>query len=281
MRPLWKGAISFGLVNVPVKLYPATESQDLKFNYLHSRCQTPIQYRKYCPHCRTEVPPEEIVRGYEYEKGRYVIIREEDLAGIPADTTHSINIMDFVDLPEIDPVYFARSYYLVPGEMGQKPYTLLRQAMAETGKVAIARVTLRTRESLAAVRVYGPALVMNTMFYPAEVRAISALPELDFQVDLHANEVKMAVTLIKSLATSFQPEKYTDTYRQALLQVIKAKIAGDEVAVPARPEAGKVVDLMEALKASIELAKKEKEKEREGVTAGTAADKPRRRRKTS
>lgn len=277
MRPLWKGAISFGLVNVPVKLYPATESQDLKFNYLHSRCQTPIQYRKYCPHCRAEVPPEEIVRGYEYEKGRYVIIREEDLAGIPADTTHSINIMDFVDLPEIDPVYFARSYYLVPGEMGQKPYTLLRQAMAETGKVAIARVTLRTRESLAAVRVYGPALVMNTMFYPAEVRAISALPELDFQVDLHANEVKMAVTLIKSLATSFQPEKYTDTYRQDLMKVIEAKIAGDEVAVPARPEAGKVVDLMEALKASIELAKKEKE----GVTAGTAADKPRRRRKTS
>ncbi|MDN5362899.1 MAG: end-binding protein Ku [Moorella sp. (in: firmicutes)] len=277
MRPLWKGAISFGLVNVPVKLYPATESQDLKFNYLHSRCQTPIQYRKYCPHCRAEVPPEEIVRGYEYEKGRYVIIREEDLAGIPADTTHSINIMDFVDLPEIDPVYFARSYYLVPGEMGQKPYTLLRQAMAETGKVAIARVTLRTRESLAAVRVYGPALVMNTMFYPAEVRAISALPELDFQVDLHANEVKMAVTLIKSLATSFQPEKYTDTYRQDLMKVIGAKIAGDEVAVPARPEAGKVVDLMEALKASIELAKKEKE----GVTAGTAADKPRRRRKTS
>ncbi|BCV21743.1 Ku protein [Moorella sp. Hama-1] len=277
MRPLWKGAISFGLVNVPVKLYPATESQDLKFNYLHSRCQTPIQYRKYCPHCRAEVPPEEIVRGYEYEKGRYVIIREEDLAGIPADTTHSINIMDFVDLPEIDPVYFARSYYLVPGEMGQKPYTLLRQAMAETGKVAIARVTLRTRESLAAVRVYGPALVINTMFYPAEVRAISALPELDFQVDLHANEVKMAVTLIKSLATSFQPEKYTDTYRQDLMKVIEAKIAGDEVAVPARPEAGKVVDLMEALKASIELAKKEKE----GVTAGTAADKPRRRRKTS
>ncbi|GAF27273.1 uncharacterized conserved protein [Moorella thermoacetica Y72] len=277
MRPLWKGAISFGLVNVPVKLYPATESNDLKFNYLHTRCKTPIQYRKYCPYCQVEVPPEEIARGYEYEKGKYVILREEDLEAIPAEKTRSINIMDFVDLEEIDPIYFSRSYYLAPADMGQKPYLLLKKAMEETGKVAVARVTIRSRETLATVRVYGPALVMSTMFYPREVRPVTGMPELDFQVNLRENEVKMAVTLIKSMATSFQPEKYTDTYRQALLQVIEAKIAGEEVEVPARPEAGKVVDLMEALKASIELARQEKEK----VAADVEDRKPRRRRKTS
>lgn len=277
VRPLWKGAISFGLVNVPVKLYKATESSDLKFNYLHARCRTPIQYRKYCPYCQVEVPPEEIVRGYEYEKGKYVILQEEDLEGIPQDTTRSINILDFVDLEEIDPIYFDRAYYLVPGEMGQKAYALLRQAMETTGKIAIARVSLRTRESLAAVRVSGRTLVMHTMFYPREVRAAEQLPELNFEVKLHGNEVKMAVTLINNLAARFEPEKYTDAYRQALLEIIEAKVAGEEVAVPARPATGKVVDLMEALMASIELAKQEK-----AAGAGDEeAKKLRRRRKTS
>ncbi|WP_156271718.1 Ku protein [Neomoorella glycerini] len=276
MRPLWKGAISFGLVNVPVKLYKATESSDLKFNYLHAKCRTPIQYRKYCPFCQVEVPPEEIVRGYEYEKGKYVILREEDLEGIPQDATRNINILDFVDLEEIDPIYFDRAYYLVPGEMGQKAYALLRQAMETTGKIAIARVSLRTRESLAAVRVSGRALVMHTMFYPREVRTVEQLPELNYEVKIHENEAKMAVTLINNLAARFDPEKYTDAYRQALLEIIEAKVAGEEVVVPVQPAAGKVVDLMEALKASIELAKKEK-----AAGAGEEGRKPRRRRKTS
>ena len=278
MRPLWKGAISFGLVNIPVKLYKATENSDIKFNYLHAKCRTPIQYRKYCPYCRVEVAAEEIVRGYEYEKGHYVILQEEDLEGIPRETTRSIGILDFVDLEEIDPVYFDRAYYLGPAEMGHKAYALLRRALETTGKIAIARVSLRTRESLAAVRVFGEALVLNTMFYPREVRKAADLPELNFEADLHENELKMAVTLVNNLAARFEPDKYTDTYRQALMELIEARVSGAGVAVPAvQPQAGKVVDLMEALKASIELAKKEK-----GLTPdGEEGKKTRRRRKTS
>ncbi|MDN5347848.1 MAG: end-binding protein Ku [Clostridia bacterium] len=277
LRPLWKGAISFGLVNVPVKLYKATEGSDLKYNYLHAKCKTPIQYRKYCPYCQVEVPLEEIVRGYEYEKGKYVILREEDLEGIPREAARSINILDFVDLAEIDPIYFDRAYYLVPADTGQKAYVLLRQAMEATGKIAIARVSLRTRESLAALRTSGKALVLNTMFYPREVRPAEQLPELNFEVKLHENEIKMAVTLINNLASRFEPEKYTDEYRKALLEIIEARIAAEEVAVPARPAGDKVVDLMEALRASIELAKQEKTLN----PAGEEVKKPRRRRKTS
>ncbi|MBC7325465.1 MAG: Ku protein [Moorella sp. (in: Bacteria)] len=283
MRPLWKGAISFGLVNVPVKLYKATEDSGIKFNYLHARCRNPIQYRRYCPYCQVEVPAEEIVRGYEYEKGRYVILKEEDLESIPREETRSISILDFVDLEEIDPVFFDRAYYLVPAEMGHKAYALLRQAMATTGKIAIARVSLRTRESLAAVRVCGKALVLHTMFYPREVRRSEDLPELNYEANLHENEIKMAVTLINNLAARFEPEKYTDAYRQALLELIEARVAGAEVAVPAaRPETGKVVDLMEALKASIELAKKEKTVNPAAAgEGGEEGKKIRRRRKTS
>ena len=269
VRPLWKGAISFGLVYVPVKLYKATESKDIRFHYLHAKCKTPIQYRKFCPYCRVEVPPEEIVRGYEYEKGKYVILREEDLEGLPQETTRTISLLDFVDLREIDPVYFDRSYYLAPDDGGEKPYALLREALRATNRIGIAKVVLRNRASLAAVRVYDKVLMLNTMIYPEELRPVQEFTELNFEVHLHPKEVEMAVTLINTLAAKFEPEKYTDEYRKALREIIEAKIAGEEVEVPARPEAQKVVDLMEALKASIELAKKE---EKGGM---------RRRRKTS
>ncbi|OPX92081.1 MAG: putative DNA repair protein YkoV [Pelotomaculum sp. PtaB.Bin013] len=261
MRPIWKGALSFGLVYVPVKLYSATEQKDVKFNYLHEKCKSPVQYKRYCPHCQVEVPMEEIVRGYEYEKGKYVIINEDDfekLAG--AKSGRSIEIMDFVNLEEIDPVYYEKAYYLAPGEGGAKVYELFRRAIADTGKVAVARVIIRNREALAAIRESKNILVMSTMHYPDEIRQAGTLPELNYQVDLHDNEVKMAVNLINSLSAEFQPEKYNDTYRQALMEVIQARIAGEAVAVPEKTEAGKVVDLMEALKASIELAREERDK---------------------
>lgn len=199
MRPLWKGAVSFGLVYVPVKLYAATEQKDIRFNYLHQKCKTPIQYRRYCPQCQTEVPMDEIVRGYEYEKGSYVIMSEEDFGSTGGDGGRNINIMDFVNLADIDPIYFEKAYYLAPAEGGAKVYELLKRAMGETGKVAVARVVIRNRESLAALRVSGNTLVMSTMHYPDEVRQAAALPELNYQVNLHENEVKMAVSLINNL----------------------------------------------------------------------------------
>jgi len=203
---------------------------------------------------------EEIVKGYEYEKGRYVIMKEDDFDKLSgADGGKSIEILDFVDLREIDPVYYEKPYYLAPGESGAKVYELLRRSMGETGKVAVARVVIRNRESLATIRVGDKnVLIMSTMHYPDEIRQADILPEMNYQVNLHDNEVKMAVGLISSLSAEFQPEKYVDTYRQNLMEVIQSKIAGEAVEIPARPETGKVVDLMEALKASIDLAKKDR-----------------------
>jgi DNA end-binding protein Ku len=258
MRPLWKGAVSFGLVYVPVKMYAATEKKNVKFNYLHEKCKTPIQYKRFCPYCDTEVVNEEIVRGYEYEKGKYVVLKEEDFENLPGETTRSINIVDFVDLTDIDPLYFEKGYYLSPGEGGQKVYELLKRSMQETGKVAVAKVIIRNKESLAALRVADGTLTMSTMFYPDEVRKPKAIPELDYQVSLHDNELKMAVNLINNLSSEFEPEKYTDEYREQLMEVIQAKVAGAGVEVVPSPQAEKVVDLMSALKASIDLAKQEK-----------------------
>nr|WP_204619566.1 Ku protein [Desulforadius tongensis] len=262
MRPLWKGAVSFGLVHVPVKMYAATENKDIRFNYLHDKCKTPVQYRRYCPHCDVEVPVEEIVRGYEYEKGKYVVLKDEDFENLPSAHAKSIDIIDFVDLQEIDPVYYNKAYYLVPGEGGQKVYHLLKKAMEAAGKVAVAKVMIRKKQSLAVLRMAGEALIMSTMFYPDEVRKTGNIPELNYTVKLHDNELKMAVNLINNLSGEFNPEKYTNEYRQALMEVIQSKVAGETVAVPEQPETEKVVDLMAALKASIDLAKEERKEKR-------------------
>ncbi|HWR55627.1 MAG TPA: Ku protein [Negativicutes bacterium] len=259
MRTLWKGAISFGLVNVPVKLYTATERKTLKFHLLHQECLTPLEYQRHCPRCNRKVESQEIVKGYEYEKGKYVVMRDEDFEQIPADNTRTIDIVDFVDLKEIDPVYFDKSYYLTSDESGVKAYTLLIKAMEETGKIAIAKIVIRSKESLAALRVRDGVMLLETMYYPDEIRPLEGLPALPKEVKIHDNEIKMAISLINNLAAPFQPEKYNDAYRRALLEVIRAKVEGEEIAVPEKHTGGKVVNLMEALKASVELAKKERE----------------------
>jgi len=255
LRPIWKGALSFGLVYIPVKLYPATEKKDVRFHFLHRECHSPVQYRRWCPVCDTEVPLTDIVRGYEYEKGRYVVVEEEETSPVPADGGRSVTLLDFVDLAEIDPVYYEKSYYLVPAEGGQKVYELLREAMADTGKAAVGRVTIRTRQSLAVVRVKGRVLVMNTMLYPDEVRRPELLPELDYQVRLHENERKMARSLVESLSAPFDPARYPDERREELLKIIQAKIAGEAVVRPRPAETERVVDLVEALKESIARAR--------------------------
>jgi len=266
MRTLWKGAVSFGLVNIPVKMYAATEKKDIKFNYLHRECMSPVEYHKFCPRCGREISSEEIVRGYEYQKGNYVVINEEDLERIPLNNTKTIDILDFVDISQVDPVFFDKSYYLEAAAGGEKAYALLIEAMNKTGKVAIARVIIRSKQSLAALRVKDQVLLMETIFYPDEIRSPASLnPGLD-GAKLHENEIKMAVNLIENLSVNFEPEKYHDEYRQALRELIDAKIVGKEVVAPTVAETGKVVDLMEALQASVKLAEENRQKSKSGET---------------
>lgn len=275
MRPLWKGSISFGLVNIPVRLFAATEQKSVRFRYLHEPCRTPVEYHKVCPSCNREVPMDEIVKGYEYEKGRFVVIEESDLARIPEETTKSIAIVDFVRRDEVDPVYYDRSYYLAPGETGEKAFQLLQRSMAEAGMAAVVRIVLRSRQALGVLRVYEDTLAVETMFYPDEVRPTAELPAWDREVKVHDNELKMARELIKNLTAPFEPEKYTDEYRKALLEIIEGKIAGEEVYITPAAEKGRVVDLVEALKASVEATgkggpEKAKRKGRRKAGVGTA-----------
>ncbi len=261
MHTMWKGSISFGLVNIPVKMFSATEDKDIRFRYLHKECGTPVKYIKTCATCNREVQTEEIVKGYEYEKGRFILINEEELDTIVPETRKTIEILDFVSLHEIDPIYFDKTYFLSPNETGDKAYTLLREAMNQTGKIAIAKITIRSKESLAAVRLYQDCIVMETIFYPDEVRAVEHVPGLPGRIEPNESELKMAVQLIENLATTFEPSKYTDEYRQKLTELIHAKIEGEEIQeAPEAPRLGKVVDLMAALQASIEASKLEKGK---------------------
>lgn len=252
---MWKGAVSFGLVTIPVKLYAATESKDLRFNLLHSECMTPVQYRKVCPSCDREVAAEEIVKGYEFERGRYVTLSEEEFESIPVAARRTLEIVGFVRLEEIDPVYYDRTYYLEPGEGGAKAYALLRRAMELTGRVAIARVVIRSKESLAALRVFqNGVLAMETMHFPDEVRSVAGLTGITAP-ELRPQELEMAVGLIESLTMPFEPGRFENEYREALLELIQAKVQGQEVDTEApQPERGRVVDLMEALRASIRAA---------------------------
>ncbi len=262
MRSLWNGSISFGLVNVPVKMFAATEDKDIRFRTLHKSCYTPIQYRKFCPSCDQEVEASELVKAYEYEKGRFVVFEEHDFEAIAVAQTRSIDIIDFVDLSEIDPIYFYKSYYLGVGDTGQKAYWLLRKAMEATGKIAVAQVVLRDKQHLAAVRVLPECLSLAMMFYPDEIRPAQVLAPAG-DVKLHDNEIQMATQLIDSLSTAFTAEKYTDDYRAELLKAIEAKIAGESVSMPVAQQPGKVVDLMEALKASLALVEANKQKQSE------------------
>ncbi len=257
-RAIWTGTISFGLVNVPVKLYAATRSKDLRFNQLHARDGSRIQLRRFCAAEGVEVPPEEIVRGYELRPGEYVTVTDEELAALAPELTEGIEIQEFVELREIDPVYFEHSYYLAPDKGGQKAYALLRQAMEQAKRVAIGRVVMRGREYLTAIRAAGPALVMSTLYYADEVAPVTELEGLPGEtVRATEREVATAQQLIEALAAPFEPEKYRDEYREAVLQLIEEKAAGKTVVpmAPKRAEAAPPVDLVKALEESIALAK--------------------------
>ena len=255
-RAMWKGAISFGLVTIPVAVYPATEEKTLRFNQLHDEDGGRIRYKRVCEKDGEEVTFEHIVKGYEVEKDRYVVLTDEDLNAIPVESSRAIDIHRFVDLDEIDPVMFKKSYYLVPEETGAKAYSLLREAMADDGRVGIAKVSFRDKEHLAALRFKDEAFVLETMYWPDEIREAD-FGGVDVSAKVRGQELEMAKQLIESLSGEWNPEEYSDEYREALLQIVEAKLNGQEIEVVAPEPTAKVVDLMEALKASVAAAKKE------------------------
>lgn len=258
MRPVWKGHIAFGLVTIPIRVYVAQESKDVRFRQLHQACGTPIKQVRRCPACNRDVEWEEIVRGYEYEKGRFVPVTDEDLQNLPLPTSGTLNLYGFVQLQEIDPIHYERAYYLAPDAGGAKAFKLLQEALAAAGRVGIGKVVLREKEHLVAVRPYRDALVMEVLYYPDEIRALRDLPEYPIEVKVHPNERKMAVQLVEGMSMEFRPEEYRDEYREALLRVIQAKVEGAPRPAAAPPREEKVVDLMEALRRSLEMAKRER-----------------------
>lgn len=255
MHTVWKGAISFGLVHVPVKMFSATEDKDISMRYIHKECGSPLSYIRKCPVCEEEVGWEEITKGYEYEKGKFVLFEKEELEQLAESNSKNITILDFVDLTEIDPIYFQKTYYLSPDQAGANAYRLLLEAMKQSGKIGIAKIAIRSKSSLAAIRVLDECLSIETIFYPDEIRPISQVPNLPERTEVNAKELDMAKLLIDQLSTPFDPEKYTDDYRERLLDLINSKVSGEEIKIaPARQETN-VVDLMAALQASIEAVK--------------------------
>lgn len=271
-RPIWNGSISFGLVSIPVKLMRAQSPKDVSFHQLHEPDGARIQQKRWCSEEDKEVPYQEIVKGYELGPDKYVLIDQSELAQLDPVATQTIDISDFVDLDEIDPIYFERTYHLTPADKGSKPYALLARAMEEANKVAIAKFVMRTKEYLCALRPMNGALVLETMYYADE---IVSLEDLEFDVEAVSEpkkkEVDMAMALIDSLSGEFDPTQYTDKYREKVLDLIDAKAEGEEFVAPKVEEKAPVLDLMAALEASL---KKSEEKEK---AAKREAKKPKKR----
>jgi DNA end-binding protein Ku len=257
-RSIWSGAISFGLVNVPVKLYSAVSRKTVRFHQLNRETGNRISQRRVDPETGDDVAYDDIVKGYELTKDRYVVITPEELEALDPERTRTIDIEDFVDLEDIDPIFYDHPYYLVPDTGATKAYGLLLNAMRESGKVAIAKVVLRSKEQLVAIRPQDGLLCMETMIFADEVVSHDSIDELPAASDLNASprELKMAQQLIDSLSTDWTPEKYRDEYREKVLELIERKAAGEEIAVqPEAPQPAKVPDLMAALEASLAAVK--------------------------
>lgn len=261
MHTIWKGSISFGLVNIPIKLHAATEDKDVKLRTLHKDCHSPIKYEKVCPVCNREIKNEEIVKAYEYTKGKFVLLEEDDLEAIRKENEDkAVEIIDFVKISEIDPIYFQKSYFMSPNESGGKAYSLLRKALQESQKVGIAKIMIRAKEQLAVIRVYDQTLVLETIHFPDEVRKTDDVPNVPSEDKVTEKELATAIMLIDQLTTEFEPDKYIDDYRTALLELIEAKRTGKELVAPTEKETvSNVTDLMAALQASIDRTKPTKE----------------------
>ncbi|MCP2197011.1 non-homologous end joining protein Ku [Lentzea flava] len=255
MRSVWRGAISFGLVTIAVRLYTAVEEHDFRFNQVHREDGGRIKYKRVCSVCGNEVEYSDITKGYELDDGRMVIMENEDFEKLPVKTDKSIDVLEFVPAEEIDPIYFQKTYYLEPDKAAARPYVLLRDALVKTGQLAVVKITIRQKETLATIRARDDVLVMHTMLWPDEIRK-AEFDFLDQKVEVRPQELKMATSLVESMAGDFDPDTFTDDYRDALEKVIAAKAEGAEL--PEQPEVedkGDVIDLMTALERSVEKAK--------------------------
>lgn len=254
-RAIWKGSISFGLVNIPIGLYPATRKEDLKFRLLRKTDLSPVNYKRVAEKDGKEVSWDQIVKGYEYEKGKYVVLKEEDFQRVDVEATQTVDILDFVDLDEIDPIYFYKPYYLEPQKGGDKAYTLLRDSLKQKKKVGIAKVVIKTREYLAGVKPEDGALVLELMHFADELIDTGKL-HIPKKAEVGKRELNMATALIDSMSAKWNPEKYKDDYREALMHVIEEKVeaGGKELAEKPRKAAKptKVIDLVKVLQQSLE-----------------------------
>jgi DNA end-binding protein Ku len=259
MRAIWKGNISFALVSIPISLFSATRRNELSFHYLHKKDMSPVSYKRFCDSEETEVPWEEITRGYEYEKGQYIEITDEDLEKADIELTKTIQIQEFVHEDEIDPLFFDKPYYLEPQKGGERAYALMRDALAESKKVGIAKVVLKSREHLAAVKAVGDMMTLQTMRFAHEIVETDSL-NLPKKADISKKEMDLANTLIDSMSDKFDPKKYKDDYYDKAMEIIQMKVAGVSPAAPAAkiPGPSNVIDLMEVLKQSLSETKKAK-----------------------
>jgi DNA end-binding protein Ku len=273
VRAIWKGAISFGLVSIPVKLYSATEERDVAFHQVRREDGSRVRYKRVAVADGEEVPYAEIAKGYELPSGETVVLTDDDLANLPLSTSRTIDVLEFVPLDQVDPIYFAKSYYLEPDKTGAKPYVLLRDSLEDSGRVALVKLALRQREQLGTLRVRDGVFVLETMLWPDEVRRPD-FAFLDEDVTVRPGELAMAASLIETLAGDFDPSQYRDDYREALLAVIDAKIAGQEVKAPLEAEAAPSAagDLMAALRASVEAARRGRDGGGEAPGGGTASE---------
>ena len=278
MRAMWRGAVSFGLVSIPINLYMATESKNIAFHQVHVDDSGRIQHKRICSVDGKEVPYSQVAKGYEMPDGEMVVLADDDLASLPVASSKTIEVLEFVPLESIDSIYFDRSYYLEPQKAAVKPYLLLRDALVSYGHVAIAKIALRQRESLAVLRVFADVMLLNTMLWPNEVRE----PDFPFLREpppqVRPQELALAGSLIDSLSDQvFDPTKYKDEYREALEALIEAKIAGREVAtLPSESAGAPAIDLLSALSASVEAANENRQRApRPAAAAGTARAKAR------
>jgi DNA end-binding protein Ku len=271
VRSTWKGFLRVSLVNIPVKVFPATESAaSISFNQLHAECQTRIQQKRWCPHCEREVPNSELVKGYEFEKGRYVVVTDEDMQKVRVESTRVINLSQFTDDTAIDPIYVDRAYYLAPdGAMAADAFAVMREGMV--GKAGVGKVALYGREYLVAIKPQKKGLVMYTLHHDAEIRSIEEIEELNsVPTKVKPEEMKLAKQVIATFDAELDLKEYKDEYREGLRKIIDAKIAGEEVVAPEVAEPPRVVDLMEALRRSLDSVSKEKKKPAKADIAAAA-----------
>ncbi len=258
-RAIWKGAINFGLVTIPVGLYTATDNKTPKFKQLRKTDHSPIRYKRVAEVDGEEVQWDEIVKGYEFEKDRYVVFTDEELEAANPDGNKLVDVIQFVDESEIDPMMYKKSYYLAPEKTGIKAYQILSQALQEKGRVGLAKVSIREKQQLATLRAKDGVIVMETMFWPDEVRE-GEFEDLDTDLDIRPEEVEMAASIIDNLTRPFDAEEFEDKSRQVVEDLAAKKVAGEEIVAPSSPEPTKVVDLLDALKASVEATKEKQAK---------------------